>query len=328
MSVDQHGPSDATAAQHGGLVNGIVRTFLHSNLSIILLVLSLLVGAAALVVTPREEDPQIVVPMADVFVNYPGKSAEEVEQLVTVPLERILYQIDGVEYVYSMSSADRAVITVRFKVGEDRERSLVKLFKRIEESRDLAPAGMFEAGGGWIMKPVEIDDVPIVTLTLRSSSADEYTLRRVAEEVAQRLSAVDELSRVSVVGGQPRLVRVELDPERLAGFGLDLRSVAGALRAGNATVTAGAFQRRNEELAIETSGSLRSAAHVGELVIGVFGDAPVSLRQVASITDGPDEPTTYVRHTWGPARERATRDGATGTVLGGPAVGSGDASAS
>ena len=319
MSADAHGPGEASAVRHGGFVNGIVRIFLHSNLSIILLVLSLLVGAAALLVTPREEDPQIVVPMADVFVSYPGKGAEEVEQLVTVPLERILYQIDGVEYVYSMSSADRAVITVRFKVGEDRERSLVKLFKRIEESRDLAPAGMFEAGGGWIMKPVEIDDVPIVTLTLRSPTADQYTLRRVAEEVAQRLSAVDELSRVSVVGGQPRLVRVELDPERLAGFGLDLRAVLGALRAGNATATAGAFQRRNEELTIETSGSLRTAADVGELVIGVFGEAPVSLRQVAAIVDGPEEPTTYVRHTWGPARGHATRDGATGTVLGGAA---------
>jgi hypothetical protein len=210
---------DLPIADHaGGFVNGIVRTFLHSNLSIILLVLSLLVGAAALIVTPREEDPQIVVPMADVFVSYPGKGAEEVEQLVTVPLERILYQIDGVEYVYSMSSADRAVITVRFRVGEDRERSLVKLFKRIEESKDLAPVGMFEAGGGWIMKPVEIDDVPIVTLTLRSTQSDAFTLRRVGEELAQRIAAVDELSRVSVVGGQPRVVHVRLDVERLAGY--------------------------------------------------------------------------------------------------------------
>ncbi|MBL9118679.1 MAG: efflux RND transporter permease subunit [Phycisphaerae bacterium] len=300
----------------GGFVNGIVRTFLHSNLSIILLVLSLLVGAAALIVTPREEDPQIVVPMADVFVSYPGKGAEEVEQLVTVPLERILYQIDGVEYVYSMSSADRAVITVRFRVGEDRERSLVKLFKRIEESKDLAPVGMFEAGGGWIMKPVEIDDVPIVTLTLRSTQSDAFTLRRVGEELAQRIAAVDELSRVSVVGGQPRVVHVRLDVERLAGFGLDIRTVTNALRAGNAASTAGTFQRRNEEFSIETNGSLASATEVGDLVIGVFGEAPVSLRQVAEISDGPDEATSFVRHTWGPARVHATRDGATGTILG------------
>ena len=174
----------------GGWINGIVRTFLQSNLSIILLVISVAVGAAALLITPREEDPQIVVPLADIYVDAPGLSSQEVERLVTTPLERVLYQIDGVEYVYSMSRTDSAIVTVRFYVGEDRERSLVRLFKKLEESKDLVPPGV----AGWVMKPVEIDDVPVVTLTLRgrdgaAAGSDEYTLRRVAEETAARLAA-------------------------------------------------------------------------------------------------------------------------------------------
>ena len=136
--------------------------------------------------TPREEDPQIVVPLADVYVNFPGHSAAEVEQLVTTPLEKILYQIDGVEYVYSMSRENQAIITVRYYVGEDRERSLVKLQKKINENLDIVPPGV----SGWVVKPVEIDDVPVVTLTLSSATSDGSTLRRVAEEVTQRLAGV------------------------------------------------------------------------------------------------------------------------------------------
>ena len=157
--TEPHGtPSEP---QHG-FTNRIVKIFLESNLSIILILLASIVGLAALGLTPREEDPQIVVPLADVFVNFPGHSAAEVEQLVTTPLEKILYQIDGVEYVYSMSRENQAIITVRYYVGEDRERSLVKLYKKIDENIDIVPPGVT----GWVVKPVEIDDVPVVTLTL------------------------------------------------------------------------------------------------------------------------------------------------------------------
>ncbi len=143
-----------------GFTNRIVKIFLESNLALILIVLATVLGLAALGITPREEDPQIVVPLADVYVSFPGHSAAEVEQLVATPLEKILYQIDGVEYVYSMSREDQAIITVRYYVGEDRERSLVKLQKKLDESLDLVPPGVT----GWVVKPVEIDDVPIVTL--------------------------------------------------------------------------------------------------------------------------------------------------------------------
>ena len=147
--------------QHN-FTNRIVKMFLESNLSIILILLASIVGLAALGLTPREEDPQIVVPLADVYVNFPGHSAAEVEQLVATPLEKILYQIDGVEYVYSMSRENQAIITVRYYVGEDRERSLVKLYKKLDENLDIVPPGVT----GWVVKPVEIDDVPVVTLTL------------------------------------------------------------------------------------------------------------------------------------------------------------------
>ena len=191
--------------------NQIIQTFLESNLALILILLATVVGLVALAVTPREEDPQIVVPLADVYVSFPGHSAEEVEQLVTTPLEKILYQIDGVEYVYSMSRQDQAIITVRYYVGEDRERSLVKLYKKLDENADIVPRGVT----GWVVKPVEIDDVPIVTLTLASDTSDDMTLRRVGEELAQRLAAQQNVSRAYVVGGRPRVVQVLMDADRM-----------------------------------------------------------------------------------------------------------------
>ena len=193
-----HADALADHAQHGW-TNGIVRTFLHSNLPIILLILSIAIGLTAVTVTPREEDPQIIVPMADVYVNFPGHSASEVEQLVATPLEQILYQIDGVEYVYSMSRENQAIITVRYYVGEDRERSLVKLYKKIDENVDIVPPGVT----GWVVKPVEIDDVPILALTLAGRPSDDMTLRRVAEEITERLAGVEDVLRAYVGGGRP-----------------------------------------------------------------------------------------------------------------------------
>jgi multidrug efflux pump subunit AcrB len=210
----------------------IVRIFLESNLSIILIVFSLIIGVAALLITPREEDPQIVVPLADIYVNFPGHSASEVEQLVSTPLERVLYQIDGVEYVYSMSRENQAIITVRFFVGQDRERSLVKLFKKLDENRSSVPPGVT----GWVMKPVEIDDVPVTTLTLKSKSStsttayDSHALRRISEELIERLAEVPQVSRAEVIGGEPRTVHVKIDPERLRGYRLSILEIQRAIQ--------------------------------------------------------------------------------------------------
>lgn len=276
----------------------LVRAFLESNLSIVLILLSLVIGVAALLVTPREEDPQIVVPLADVFVKFPGHSAAEVEQLVSAPLERMLYQIDGVEYVYSMSRDDSAVITVRFYVGQDRERSLVKLFKKLNENADAIPKGV----AGWVMKPVEIDDVPVVTFALTGAEGDSHALRRVGEELVERLSVVPKVSRAALIGGQPRTVTVELDPDRLPAYKLTVQQVRNAVYAANIASPAGLFDRNDQGFQVSVEPRLQSAADLGNLVVGVYDERPTFLKDVANVIDGPDEVVNYVRHGWGAAQ--------------------------
>jgi multidrug efflux pump subunit AcrB len=262
--------------------------------------------------TPREEDPQIVVPLADVYVNFPGHSATEVERLVTTPLEKILYQIDGVEYVYSMSYPDRAIITVRYYVGEDRERSLVKLQKKIEENKDIVPPGV----SGWVVKPVEIDDVPMVTLTLSSCTADEMTLRRVGEELSERLAAVKDVSRAYVVGGRSRVVQVYLDASRMEAYHVSPLELQRAIQASDVRQVAGDFRAGDRVVSVEAGAPFADAAQLQSLVVSTFEGRPVFLKDVAGVVDGPAEISNYVRHGWGPARGFTHSEGFTGTVVG------------
>ena len=285
-----------------GLLPRLVRPFLTSRLSIILVLASLILGAASIMATAREEEPQIVVPLADVIVQAPGASAKEVEKLAATPLEKLLWQVDGVEYVYSVSRPNMTVVTVRFFVGEDRERSLVKLHNKIMMNVDLAPSIV----SGWVVKPVEIDDVPIVNLTLYSDRYDDHALRRVGEEVLARLSEVEDISRVEIVGGRQREIRVELDPERMAGYGVSALEISRALAAADTSVTAGEFSRANRRFIVSANLFLSSARDVGNLVVGLHRPAglsesgedtlkPVYLRDVAEIIDGPEEPVNYSR---------------------------------
>jgi multidrug efflux pump subunit AcrB len=294
--------------------NGIVRAFLESNLSLVLILLASVAGLAALGLTPREEDPQIVVPLADVYVSFPGHSAAEVEQLVSTPLEKILYQIDGVEYVYSMSRQDQAIITVRYYVGEDRERSLVKLYKKLDEHVDIVPPGV----RGWVVKPVEIDDVPIVTLTLASGKSDDMALRRVAEELTQRLAGVNDVSRAYVVGGRPRSVQVLMDPDRMAAHHVSPLELQRAIQASNVRQTAGDFRAGDQLIRVEAGQPLADASQLRDLVVGVFDGRPVFLKDVARVDDGPEEINNYVRHGWGPARGFTEHEFFPGTVLTAP----------
>ncbi len=316
--------TDASAsgppARHHGALNAIIHAFLHSNLSLILILLAAVLGVAALLITPREEDPQIVVPLADIHVAFPGHSAEETARLVATPLEKLLYQIDGVEYVYSMSSRDGAVITVRFFVGQDRERSLVKIYKRIDENLGLVPPGVT----GWVIKPVEIDDVPVVTMTLTSASSDSFMLRRIGEEMVERLAAQRDVSRVDVVGGESRRALVYLDPARLAAHGVAPLDVQRAISVSNVTRTAGQIDRGDQAIAVEVGEALGSVAQLSELVVGLFEDRPVFLKDVAAVVDGPAELTSYVRHGWGPAREFEHDESASGARIGPRAVAGAD----
>ena len=274
-----------------GPIAGIVEKFLTSQLSIILLVFALFLGTAAIFATPREEDPQIVVPLADVFVQFPGASAEEVEKLVATPLERLLWQIDGVEYVYSMSRRDMAIVTVRFFVGQDMVQSLVRLNNKINMNIDTVPPGV----RGWVIKPVEIDDVPIVNLTLYSDRYDDHELHRIGQEILARLEGIEDISRTGIVGGRSREVRVELDAERMAGLQVSPLEVQRALQGADVSVTAGSYAQLNKEFTVSSDAFITTVDDVGALVVGVHDGRPVQVRDVAQLIDGPEEVRNYSR---------------------------------
>lgn len=284
------------SGQGEGLIKSLVRYFLTSRMAIVVLLASIVLGGASLMVTPREEEPQIVVPMADVLVKAPGASAEEVEMLVTTPLEKLLWQIDGVEYVYSISRKDAASVTVRFFVGENREDSLIKLHNTILKNQGLAPSIV----SGWAVQPVEIDDVPIVTLTLYPKKGYEdrysdYDLRRIAEELYHRLAELENISRVTLHSGRSREVRVEISPERLAGYNISPLEVQRTLRGADRSMSAGEFVSGNRQKSVVSQSFLLSADDAASLVVGVSDGNPVYLRDVAEIIDGPEEPKSYSR---------------------------------
>jgi multidrug efflux pump subunit AcrB len=278
----------------------IVEAFLRGNLSVLVILVSLLAGVVALWVTPREEEPQIVVPLADVIVQMPGTSAAEVEQQVSTRLERLLYQIDGVEYVYSMSRPGVAIVTVRFYVGEDREDSLIKLYNKIAMNHDVVPPGV----SGWVVKPIEIDDVPIVNVTLWSRRYNDFQLRRVAEQMEVALQAVPNTARTELVGGRRRQIVVRIDPERLSAHQITPLEVATVLRGANVNRASGGFSRDNREFLVESGPYFRGAREIERLVVGVFSGHPVYLSGVASVRDGPEEPKAYTRISFGPAAHR------------------------
>lgn len=282
------------------LLTRLVDVFLRGDVAVSLTLLSLLLGLAALWLTPREEEPQIIVPLADVFVSAPGLSAEEVEQKIAVRLEKLLFQVDGVEYVYSMSQPGRCIVTVRFFVGEDREESLVKLYNKIHSNIDQVPPEVV----GWVVKPIEVDDVPILNLTLwseRPELYDDYALRRIAEQLENELQAVENTNRVWVIGGRPRRVRVELDPARLAARRISPLQVAAALRASNVNLRAGQFEQQNQGYLVDAGPFLHDARDLEDLVICVVGDRPVYLKDVADVIDGPAEVENYCWIGFGPA---------------------------
>ncbi len=275
----------------------IIEVFLEGNLTPLLILLSLVAGAVALSVTPREEEPQIVVPIADVFVDVPGASSLEVERLVSTRLEKLLYQIDGVEYVYSMSRPHQAVITVRFYVGENREASLIKIYNKIEMNKDQLPPQV----NNWVVKPVEIDDVPILAATLWSENLDDFVLRRLAEELENRIQAVPNTGRTEIIGGRPRRIRVLLDPDRLESHQVPMDNLRRALQGAALVLPAGRLRRGDQEVVLDAGRSPLDYKELEELVVTVHDGRPVYLRDIATVEDGPDEPTTYTRYGLGAA---------------------------
>lgn len=288
-----------TEAPERGFTAQIVKLFITSKLSMLLLIASLLLGVAALLLTPREEEPQIIVPVADVFVSVPGASAEEVEKLVATPLETKLREIDGVEYLYSASRPGEAMVTVRFYVGEDREDSLVKVWNKLMSNRDIIPSIVSQ----WTVKPVEIDDVPIVTFTLSSSNPhyDSVALRRLADELRDKLNTVHDTGRVTVFGGERRRVLVYPDPAKLAANGLAVLDLVQALKAANVALQAGTFDQGGQRAQFEVGPDFGSVDEVAGTAVATVEGKAVYLRDVASVIDGEEEPETYTRIGFGQA---------------------------
>ena len=283
--------------QDMGVAGKIAGAFVDSKLTPLIIVASILLGLAALYALPREEEPQIIVPMIDIFVRMPGASPREVEQRVTKPMEKLLWEIPGVEYIYTTSSPGMSMAVVRFYVGEDEEESIVRLQSKLTANYDLIPEGVSPP----LVKPRYIDDVPILSLSFWAEDADHYTLRRVAAEVEDLAKREDDVSSTTIIGGYRRQVQVFLDPVRMAAFHLNPGSIVTMLRAANQESRIGSFPSVDGEVLVHTGGFLSNADEVGRVVVGVHGGRPVYLTDVATIIDGPEEPDRYVFFGAGPA---------------------------
>ncbi|MCS6970105.1 MAG: efflux RND transporter permease subunit [Planctomycetota bacterium] len=275
-----------------GPSGAIARAFVDSKLTPLLVVASVLLGLMAVILLPREEEPQIKVPMVDVMVAMPGASAKEVEERVVRPMEQLLWEIHGVEYLYSTAMDGQALCIVRFKVGEDVEDSLVKLNQKLQANYDRIPAGVSQP----LIKPRSIDDVPILALVLHGGGYDHAELRRIAAELETAVKRVPQVAETRIIGGQPRQVRVLLDPARLAARGLAPLDVVQALQANNRADQSGRLIDADRSVLIEVGGFLHDEREVAALVIGVHAGRPVYLRDVASVIDGAAEPATYTFH--------------------------------
>jgi multidrug efflux pump subunit AcrB len=269
-----------------GLSGRIAAFFLHSRLTPLLALVALLLGLFAVMVTPREEEPQINVTMANVLIPFPGASVKDVEAMVATPAEQVLSQIAGVEHVFSVARPGMAVITVQFKVGVPRTEALVRLYDTVNSNADWLPATL--GVGAPLIKPKGIDDVPIVTLTLFSRQPDTgaFDLERVAHTLEGELKRVPGTREVTTVGGPGREVRVEVDPARLAAAGLTLMDLRGALLSADHGAPVGDLLAGNRAIALEAGPFLRDARDVGELVVAARGGKPVFLQDVATVTDG------------------------------------------
>lgn len=275
-----------------GIAGRTARTFIRSPLTPLLLLLSLFVGIVGLLLTPRQEDPQISVPMVDIFVSYPGSSAEQANALVAQPLERVLHEMPGVEHVYSVSQRGSVMVAVQFEVGEPLEESLVKVYDKLSSHRDLVPPGVQEP----IVKPKSADDVPVVTFTLSSKELSGSELRLLGQDVLQELSINPSVSQGFVVGGQSRQVKVEVLPERLAGYGVTLEQIGRTIQAANAEMDLGKVEGWDKSFQIYTGSFIRSANDVADLMVAVHEGAPVYVRDVALVREGDQDVAEMVMH--------------------------------
>lgn len=279
----------------------LAEIFVSSKLTVLFMLACALLGLLAMALTPREENPQIVVPGAEVRVALPGASPEEVEELVIRPLEGIVKQIPGVDHTYATAMNSLGVLMVQFKVGENKEKSLVKLYDRVLGQRDRLPLGAMEP----LIRSVDVDDVPIVTVTLASERYDDYALKRLADRMLEGLRSLEAVSTTFVQGGRDREMRIELDPQRLQSFGVTLDQVRAFLSAGNVAAPLGTVVQQGENRQVYLDGFLASAEELGRLIVGNHAGRPIYLGEVARVVDGPPEERDKLsRMAFGPADAR------------------------
>ena len=286
-----------------GFISRAVAMFIRSKVTPLVIGFSIFLGVLAVMNLPREEEPQIAVPVFDIFVSYPGATAEEVERRIVNVGERKLWEITGVEYVYSMTRAAGAVITVRFRVGEDVEKSLIKLYTKVHSNLDVLAKG----GSQPLIKIRSIDDVPVMTLTFHGAKADPVRLRKVVTDVQTALSSMPDVSETIVTGGRQRQFSVQLDARKLNERILDPLEVTGLIQRANVKVDGGHLESRPELIFVESDGFFRSKEDLENLVVGVSQGAEVYLKDVAAVVDGPDEAETAVSFTPGAADKSTMR---------------------
>lgn len=288
-----------------GLSGSLAKYFLQSEITPLLALLGLLLGLFAILVTPREEEPQIDVTFANVFIAYPGAPASEVEQLVSTPMERILSEIDGVEHIYSVSRPGSSILTVQFEVGEPRDEAIVRLYNAVYSNQDWMPLGIGVLPA--LIKPRGIDDVPIVTGTLWSENPQvgAHELMRVAHVIETELQRVPGTRDIDTIGGPDRVVSVRLDPERLAGYNIDLQQLRNSLASANASLDAGTFASGNQDVLVQAGTFLGAPEEVADLIVSAREGRPVFLRDVARVSLGPDLPNQRVTFGLGPANTLA-----------------------
>jgi len=283
-----------------GISGNIAKAFIKSKLSILLVLAFMLLGIFSIMFIPREEDPQIKVPMADIMIGYSGASPKEVENSVIGPVEKTISNIPGVENVYSTSMNGMGMVTVQFNVGEDVERSLVKLYSELMKNMDRMPKGVTMP----LIKTRSIDDVPVLSFTLWSDKMSNYQIRQVAEVVANEIKKVPDVAQTQVIGGQGREVRVELDKDKLAGSNIDVTSIVQSLRSNNSQMQSGNIIGNDKVVSVQTGNFYSSIDEINNTIVGMNNGHPVYLSQIAKIYDGPKVPSEYVLFGYGAAKSK------------------------
>ncbi|MEQ9405950.1 MAG: efflux RND transporter permease subunit [Cyclobacteriaceae bacterium] len=282
-----------------GISGKIAHFFIHSKLTILLMVGLMIIGVYSSFLIPREEEPQINVPMADIMIGYPGASPLELESRIVEPLEKVIANIKGVEHIHSITMNGQAVMVIQFYVGEDIERSYVKLYDELTKNQHIIPEGAFPP----MVKTRSIDDVPMLGLTLWSEKYDDFQLRQIAEELTSEIEKVKDVAITNEIGGRTRQVKITLDRDKMAESGVDALGVMQMLKAGNSSSQSGSFNKGDEEFLVTTGRFLSTIEDIERIVVGVNKKFPVYLHQIARVTDGPSTPKDYVSFGYGRANE-------------------------